>query len=127
MADTAVTVTTLTPGTAVAEPAGVAITAANTHTITPPAGATLDEIVVRIKNTTASTKVATVTAGAAGVAPTPSASGTGALLTDGSTTPTVAEIALSSGKHSQANGTAVITVASGMTGTISALWIKRQS
>lgn len=126
MANTAITVTTLQPGTGISAAAGTAIVAANTHTITPPSGATLDEIIVVVTNTTASTKVATVTAGVAGTAPSPTASALPG-LTDGSSTPTRGFIALSSAKHSQADSTAVITVASGMTGTIAAYWVPRQS
>lgn len=125
MTDTAVTVTKLTPGVATADVAGTAITAGNTHTITPPLHACLEEIVVRVKNTTAATKIATVTAGVNPPASLPAATGTAALLTDGSSTPTYAWIPLSSAQHSQKDGTAVITVASSMTGTIAAFWIPR--
>lgn len=126
MTDTAVTVTTLAPGTGIAAAAGTAITAANTHTITPPAGATLDEIILVIKNTTASTKVATVTAGTKGIAPHATATALPGLA-DGSSVPTYGVVALSSAEHGQKSGAAVVTVASGMTGTIAAYWLKRQS
>lgn len=125
MSDTAIPVTKLAPGVATADVAGTAIVAANTHTITLPAHACLEEILVRVKNTTASTKVATVTAGSNPPATLPLATGTAALLTDGSSTPTYAWIPLSSAQHSQKDGTCVITVASGMTGTIAAFWVPR--
>lgn len=124
MADTAIPLTTLTPGTGIAQPAGTAITAANTHTITLPGNVCPEEVVLRVVNTTAAIKVATVTAGDAP----PSGAGEVATstvsLADGSVTPTAGLIPLSS-KHLQSDGTIVVTVAAAMTGTIAALWLKR--
>lgn len=125
MANTAVTVTKLAPGASTADVAGTAIVYANTHTITPPAHACLEEIVLRVKNTTASTQIATVQAGDAPVAQTPLASTTGAILTAGNSTPTYAWIPLSSAQHSKKDGTVVVTVDGSTTGTIAAFWIPR--
>lgn len=124
MADTALTVTTITPGTAAAVPAGTAIVHANTHTITLPRGACPEEMFVLAVNTTASEKIVTVTAGDAP----PSGSGevgtTTSTLAAGDSTPTRSVIPLSS-KHLQSDGTIVITVASSMTGTLAPVWLKR--
>jgi hypothetical protein len=122
MADTAIPITTLTAGASTAVPAGTAIVAADNHVITLgriPA----DEIVLLITNTTASTKVATLTAGDAPPSTAGEPAATTASLTAGNTTPTRAFIRCSSAKHQQADGTLVVTVESAMTGTISALHV----
>lgn len=124
MADTAVPLTTLTPGVSVAQPAGTAIVAANTHTITLPRDVSPEEVILRVVNTTASTKVATVTAGDAPPSGPGEIGATTASLADGSTTPTAAFIPLSS-KHLQSDGTIVVTVAASMTGFLTALRLKR--
>lgn len=116
MADTAVHVTTLSKTAETAKPAGTAIVAANTHTITftKPAA----KCFIRITNTTASTKIATITAGGN---PPADAAGQGVLdisLTDGSTTAQETWVAVDSARFLKAAGTIVITVASGMTGFI---------
>lgn len=124
MADTAIALTDLTPGSSTASPAGTAIVAANTHTITLPRDVCPEEVILRVVNTTNASKVATVTAGDAP----PSTSGevgtTTATLADGSTTPTSAYIPLSS-KHLQSDGTIVVTVAAAMTGFLTAFRLKR--
>lgn len=125
MADTAITVTTLTPGAATASPAGTAIVHANNHVITLPRGATPEEIVIRCVNTTASEKIVTVTAGDSP----PASGGEPAAITStlaaGNSTPTESYIRGLSSKNLQSNGTIVITVAASMTGFIAALWVKR--
>lgn len=123
MADTAVTVTKLTPGSSTADVAGTAIVAANTHTITIPTGAAPEEIVLRLRNTTAATKVLTVTAGDAPHAA--AASKLDVSLTDGSSTPQVAWVPLASSKFLKKGSTVVVTVAASTTGDISAFWIPR--
>lgn len=125
MADTAISLTELAPGAAaVAEPAGTAIVHANTHTITPGRSVDPREIVLRIVNTTASEKVATVTAGDAP----PNQAGEpvkiDVTLAAGNVTPTVAYVQPSSA-HVQDNGTIVVTVAASMTGFITALHVGR--
>lgn len=118
MADTAIPITALVQNTAVANPAGTAIVAANTHTITPTKGTR--KLLLRLTNTTASTKVLTVTAGDKPLA---NASGQGVLdvsLTDGSTTPQIAWVTVEAARFMKSNGTFVITVASGTTGNIAA-------
>lgn len=119
MADTAVHVSSMTVNTSLANPAGTAIVAANTHTITPTRAT--GKVLVRITNTTASTKIATITAGDN---PPADAAGQGVLdisLTDGSTTPQIAFVVLESARFIQNDGTIVVTVASGMTGFIEAI------
>jgi hypothetical protein len=119
MANTAIAVTDLARNAATANPAGTAIVAANTHTITPTKGTR--KLLIRITNTTASTKIATVTVGDN---PPADAAGQGVLdvsLTDGSTTPQVAWVMVDGARFAQNDGTVVITVASGMTGNIAAI------
>jgi hypothetical protein len=63
MARVAVTVTTLTPGTAVANAAGTTADPTEDHVLTPPTGACLEEISIRFANTNGSDRVATIVAG----------------------------------------------------------------
>lgn len=119
MANTAVHVTSMTRNTALANPAGTAIVAANTHSITPTKAT--GKVLIRITNTTASTKIATITVGDN---PPSDAAGQGVLdisLTDGSTTPQIAFVVVEGARFLQDDGTIVITVASGMTGFIEAI------
>ncbi len=119
MANTTIHVSTMTKNTALANPAGTAIVAGNTHTITPTKATS--KVLIRIVNTTASTKIATITAGDN---PPADAAGVGVLdvsLTDGSTTPQIAFVVVESARFLQNDGTIVITVASGMTGFIEAI------
>lgn len=126
MARTAVTVTALAANTLaafIAGTTGTAIDATNSHKITPPAGCPIEELVVIITNTTASTKVATVKGG---VNPPAVAAGSGDLacsLTDGSTTPQSKVVVLGSGRFSQANGDINIDIGAGMTGFITAFQV----
>lgn len=118
MADTAIPITAMVQNTAVANPAGTAIVAANTHTITPTKG--MRKLLVRITNTTASTKIATVTAGDK---PAAGSSGQGVLdvsLTAGDVTPQITWVTLESARFVRSGGTIVITVAAAMTGNIAA-------
>lgn len=121
MARTAVTPTALTKDTqnaVVLASAGVAIDATNSHSITPPAGYAIDDLELWIYNTTATTKVATVKAGALPPAIGQGAGDLAASFTDGSTTPTIARIPLSSARFSQADGTVNVDIAASMTGRI---------
>lgn len=114
---------TVIPNTALAsgandDVAGTAVVAANTHVITPTKRS--GKVLIRLVNTTASTKVWTV---AAGDNPPAASAGQGALavsLTDGSTTPTVSYLCLESARFMQSDGTILITVASATTGFITA-------
>lgn len=121
MANTAIPNTAWVSGSN-ADVAGTAIVAANTHTITP--SKALDKTLIRLVNTTASTKVFTVTAGDN---PPAQSAGQGDLtvsLTDGSTTPQVAYLSgLESARFLQNDGTVVITVAAATTGFITAFAI----
>ena len=119
MANTAIAVTQLANNAATANPAGTAIVAANTHTITPTKGTR--KLLIRITNTTASTKIATVTVGDN---PPADAAGQGVLdvsLTAGDTTPTIAWVMVDGARFAQNDGTVVITVAASMTGNIAAI------
>ena len=118
MANTAIPVTQLATNASTANPAGTAIVAANTHSIAPTKGTR--KLLIRITNTTASTKIATVTVGDN---PPADAAGQGVLdvsLTDGSTIPQSAYVVVDGSRFAQNDGTIVITVASGMTGNITA-------
>lgn len=126
MARTVVPITSYPAGTATAEAAGTALDATNDHYFTPVHP--LDEYVVRIVNTTSSTKVASIMAGDN---PPADAAGQGNIdvsLTDGSTTPTVKYVTgLSSARFIQNDGTVSIDVASGMTGFITVFRSARNS
>jgi hypothetical protein len=127
MARTAITVTTLTPNTPAALPAGTNIDATNNHSITLARPATPGKLILVVKNTTASTKTVTVKAGAN---PPATSSGAGDMtalsLTDGSTTPQYGIIGpFAASRYLQADGTINVDVASGMTGTIAAIYIPR--
>lgn len=119
MADTAITTTTLSISAATANPAGTAIVHANTHVITP-AGPT-DKLLIRVTNTTASEKVATLVAGDS---PPADAAGQGAItltLAAGDTTPTVGWFGpIDSSRFIQSDGTVHVTVAASTTGNIAA-------
>lgn len=119
MANTTIAVTNLAQNASTANPAGTAIVAANTHTITPTK--TSAKLAIRLTNTTASTKVFTVTAGDN---PPADAAGQGNLdisLTAGDSTPQIAWVTIESARFLQNDGTVVVTVASGTTGTIAAI------
>ena len=119
MANTTVHVTTIALNTSTANPAGTAIVAADTHVITPTKATS--KVLLRITNTTASTKIATILAGDN---PPADAAGQGSLavsLTDGSTTPQTAYVVVEGSRFLQNDGSIQITVASGMTGNIEAI------
>ena len=121
MSRTAVTVTALAANTAaafIAGTTGTAIDATNGHSIAPPAGKAVEKLVVIITNTTASTKAATVKAGANPPADAQGAGDLAVSLTDGSTTPQSKVLVLSSARFAQADGTINIDIAAGMTGFI---------
>lgn len=121
MARTAVTPTALSVNTqnaVVLASAGVAIDATNSHVITPPAGYSIDDLELWVYNTTASTKTATVKAGNLPPALSQGAGDLVASFTDGSTTPTMARIPLSSARFTQADGTVYVDIAASMTGRI---------
>ncbi|MGE3835252.1 MAG: hypothetical protein AB7H43_10745 [Acidimicrobiia bacterium] len=128
MARTAVTVTAMTPNTVaafVAGTTGTTIDATNHHVITPPAGCPVEELLVIVTNTTASTKAATVKAGDN---PPAFEAGQGDLaisLTDGSTTPQSGAVVLQSGRFVQDDGTINIDIAASMTGKITCFRIPR--
>jgi len=142
MARTSVPVTTLTSETAVADPAGTALDATDHHVIDC-AGIPIEELAIRVVNTTASEKTVTVVAGDS---PPADQAGLGPLsiVCDAATVDTyyltqavdaesieittpVVEWAsgLISARHLQSDGTVNVDVESGMTGTISAFRIPR--
>lgn len=119
MARTAVTITTLTKNTSVANPTGTALDATNHHAITPTGP--VSRMAIRITNTTSSTKAATIKAGDN---PPSGSAGQGDIsvsLADGSTTPTVAWVYVEAARFMQDDGTINVDVASGMTGYISVI------
>ena len=121
MARTAITPTALTKDTqnaVVLASAGVAIDATNSHVITPPDGYSIDDLELWVYHTTGSTKTVTVKAGQN---PPATHTGSGDLVgsfTDGSTTPVIARIPLSSSRFSQADGTVNVDIAASATGRI---------
>lgn len=121
MAVTAIPMTALAVGST-ADVAGTAIVHANTHTLTPTKA--LDKVLIRLVNTTASTKVFTLVAGDN---PPAASAGQGDLtvsLTAGDSTPTVAFLSgLESARFLQNDGTVQITVAASTTGFITAFQI----
>lgn len=120
MADTAVTnvVWDDNDGTSISAAVGTAIVAADTHVITPTGP--LEEMVIIIRNTEASTNVVTVLAG--DDPPAQSAGlGNKALTTIVATTGMIILPPLESARFLQNNGTVRITVEAGMTGFIIAL------
>lgn len=128
MARTALTVTTLTPNTPlVGLGTTTNIDATNSHVITLPAGATAGEILIIVKNTTASTKTISVGAGDNPPAVRAGAGNMTSLsLTDGSTTPTYGVIGpLEASRYSQSDGTIEVNPAASMTGTITVLYVPR--
>lgn len=124
MARTALTPVVLTANTVTADPAGTALDATNSHSFA--TTVPLENYVVRVKNTTSSTK--TVTLKSSNVLPAdPGGAGDLVLsLTDGSSTPTVAWFGVSaSSRYIQHDGTVNLDVASGMTGTITVFRVPR--
>lgn len=141
MARTAITVSTLTANTVVADVAGTTIDATNGHSIDC-STFRCEDLVLRISNTTASEKAATVLAGDN---PPALEAGQGNLtvtcaaatvtsywdaLVAGNqvdiTTPVVKWVTvLSSARHVQDDGKVNVDIASGMTGTITAFRIPR--
>jgi hypothetical protein len=117
MARTAITVSDLVLNSTLANPAGTTIDATNHHVIN---DGDCERLILRITNTTASTKIATVKAGDN---PPALAAGQGDLsvsLTDGSTTPQTAFVVLESARFKQSDGTILIDLAASMTGSITA-------
>jgi multidrug efflux pump subunit AcrA (membrane-fusion protein) len=124
MADTAVATVTQSK-TAVTDAAiglGTAIATGNTHVITP--AGPLEEMEIRVANTTGTTKTVTVKAG---VKPAADAMGQGDFVSAAiaATTGIVLLPPLSSSRFLQANGTVRIDVETGMTGFILPIQIPR--
>lgn len=118
MANTTVHVTTLSNSATTANPTGTAIVAADNHVITPTKASR--KVFLRLTNTTNASKAFTLKAGDN---PPADAAGQGDLsvtLTDGSTTPQIAFVALDASRFKQDDGTYIVTVASGTTGYIEA-------
>ncbi len=124
MARTAVPITAIPANTATADPAGTDLDATNHHVVTL-GSVPLHELVVRVTNTTASTKAVTIKAGDN---PPADAAGVGDLsvsLTAGDSTPTTKLVVLTSARFAQNDGTLLIDVGSGMTGKIAVLKVAR--
>ena len=126
MARTELTPVVLTANTVVADPAGTNLDATNSHVFT--ATHPTDEYVIRVKNTTASTKTVTLKAGDN---PPADSAGQGDLvlsLTDGSSTATVKWFGpFTSSRFLQNDGTVNIDVAASMTGAITVFRIPRNA
>jgi hypothetical protein len=123
MARTALTVTTLTANTAAADvlaSAGVAIDATNSHVLT--VAHPLDSYIIRINNTTAATKVATIKAGDASPA---DAAGQGDLAVSCTQDQVKFVGPLESARFIQNDGTLLIDIASAMTGFITVFRVPR--
>jgi hypothetical protein len=125
MARAAVPITALsTTGTDVKVGTGTALDATNHHVIT--LTCPLEELVIRVENTTASTKAVTIKAGDN---PPAESAGQGDLsvsLTAGNSTAQLAQVAgLESARFVQNDGTLLVDVASGMTGFIAAYRVPR--
>lgn len=122
MARTAVHVTTLTPNTFVADPTGTTCDATNDHSIDP--GGPSEEIIIRIKQTDASARVATLVAGA-----NPPALEAG----QGTVTKSMAQNEvwfigpITSGRFMQADGKIYVDLAASFAGTIEAFKIPRSA
>lgn len=128
MARTVIPVTTLTANTAVADPTGTAIDATNNHYINL-GNVPLEEVLIRVTNTTNATKTVTVKAGSNPPADAAGQGDSGTLsLTDGSTTPTRGWFGpLTSARFVQSDGTVNIDVATSMTGYIAVLRVPRNA
>lgn len=123
MARAALTVTTLTANTAVADvlaSAGVAIDATNHHvlTVTHP----LDSFIIRVNNTTAGTKVATIKAGDN---PPADAAGQGDLLVSCTNAQVKFVGPLESARFIQNDGTVLVDIEAAMTGFIQVFRVPR--
>ena len=126
MARTALTPVDIASNTTTANPAGTALDATNSHVFTPTSP--LHEYVIRVDNTTASTKTVTV---AAGDNPPADSAGQGSLvcsLTAGNVTTQVKWVGpLESARFIQNDGTVSIDVDASMTGTITVFQIPRNA
>lgn len=125
MARTSVPITTLsTTATDVKVGTGTALDATNHHVVT--LTCPLEEVVIRVENTTASTKAVTIKAGDN---PPAESAGQGDLsvsLTAGNSTAQLGLVAgLESARFIQNDGTLLIDVASGMTGFVTVYKVPR--
>lgn len=132
MARTAVTVTTLTPGTPIAMPAGTTLDVSNGHVITLPTTipqAAPGDIIIICKNTSAAAKTVTVKAGTNPPAMHAGAGDVTALsLADGSTTATYGIIGpLPASRVMQTGGTINVDATGAGAATIAAIYIPRNS
>ena len=121
MARTAVTVTTLTPNTAVAEPAGTTADPTNDHVIE--AGQVPERLLLRFANTNGSDRVATIVAGDN---PPAIAAGLGNLDITVPATSGVRWVGpLTSARFLQSDGTINIDLAASFAGTVTAYAVPR--
>lgn len=117
MARTALTPVTLTANAVVSDPAGTALDATNDHKFT--AAAPTSQYLVRVTNTTSSTKTVQLKAGAGSSATEAGAGDLTLSLTAGNVTPTTKWFGpFSSARFLQADGTVNIDVDASMTGTV---------
>jgi len=122
MARTAVTVNTLTANATTALPTPTTADTTNDHSVTLPAGACLEEIVIFIKQTDASARIATIKAGDN---PPADAAGQGDLTKSMAQNETWIVGPLTSARFLQDDGTLNIDLAASFAGEITAYWIPR--
>lgn len=124
MARTAITVNTLTANTTTALPTPTTADTTNDHVLTPPAGACLEEIVIFIKQTDASARVATIKAGDN---PPADAAGQGDLTKSMAQNETWIVGPLTSARFIQNDGTVNIDLAASFAGEITAYYVPRNA
>lgn len=122
MARTAVTVNTLTANATTALPTPTTADTTNDHSVTLPAGACLEEIVIFIKQTDASARIATIKAGDN---PPADAAGQGDLTKSMAQNETWIVGPLTSARFLQDDGTLNIDLAASFAGEVTAYWIPR--
>ena len=126
MARTALTPVTLTANTVVSDPAGTSVDATDSHVFTPTHPT--DQYLIRVTNTTASTKTVTLKAGDS---PPADAAGQGDLVLScdaGNVTPvTKWNGPFTSARFIQNDSTVNLDVAASMTGTITVFLVPRNA
>lgn len=124
MSRTVIPVSNMVANAVTADPAGTAIDATNSHYVAP--GVHPEEILIRVRNTTNATKVATLKAGKN---PPADAAGQGDLavsLTAGNVTPQIGWIGpVTSARFVQGDGSLNIDIGAGMTGDITVFGVPR--
>lgn len=121
-ARTAVTVTTLTANATTADPAGTTADPTNGHSIDP--GGPTEEVILRIKQTDASARVATIKAG---VSPPALEAGQGDLTKSMAQNEVWWVGPLTSGHYIQSDGKIYVDLAASFAGTVTAFRVPRNA